>query len=46
MGWQSLGAAKYLIRSIPQTFLIDRKGNIAEIGLRGNELEQKIIELL
>ena len=45
-GWQSEGAAKYLIRSIPQTFLIDRNGKIAEIGLRGSELEQKIIELL
>ncbi len=45
-GWQSLGAAKYLIRSIPQTFLIDKNGNIVEIGLRGTELEQKLIELL
>lgn len=45
-GWQSTGAAKYMIKSIPQTFLIDRKGKIAEIGLRGAELEQKILELL
>ena len=45
-GWQSMGAAKYLIRSIPQTFLIDKNGNIVEIGLRGKELEQKLIELL
>ena len=45
-GWQSAGAAKYMIKSIPQTFLIDRKGKIAEIGLRGAELEQKILELL
>ena len=45
-GWQSAGAAKYMIKSIPQTFLIDRKGIIAEIGLRGAELEQKILELL
>ncbi len=45
-GWQSAGAAKYMIKSIPQTFIIDRKGKIAEIGLRGAELEQKILELL
>ena len=45
-GWQSTGAAKYMIKSSPQTFLIDRKGKIAEIGLRGAELEQKILELL
>ena len=45
-GWQSAGAAKYLIKSIPQTFLIDRQGNIAEIGLRGPELEKKILNLL
>lgn len=45
-GWKSAGAAKYLIKSIPQTFLIDRDGNIAEIGLRGPELEKKILNLL
>ena len=46
VGWESTGASKYLIKSIPQTFLIDRDGNIAEIGLRGPELEKKILNLL
>ena len=45
-GWKSSGAAKYLIKSIPQTFIIDRNGNIAEIGLRGPDLEKKILNLL
>ena len=46
MGWNSQGAAKYKIRSIPQTFLIDRQGNISAIGLRGEELERKLIEIM
>jgi len=35
--WESSAAAKYGVRSIPQTFLIDREGKIAETGLRGAE---------
>ena len=46
MAWNSLGAAKYKIRSIPQTFLIDRQGNISAIGLRGEKLERKLIEIM
>ena len=44
--WQSAGAKRYNVHSIPQTFLIDKKGVIVAIGLRGVALEQKIIELL
>ena len=45
-GWQSAGAAKYMVRSIPQTFLIDENGTIIDIGLRGEALEKKLNELL
>jgi len=33
--WESAPAATYGVRGIPKTFLIDREGKIAEIGLRG-----------
>lgn len=33
--WDSAPAATYGVHGIPKTFLIDRDGNIAEIGLRG-----------
>ena len=45
-GWQGAGAALYNVKSIPQTFLIDRDGNIIDIGLRGSELEEKLEEIL
>lgn len=45
-GWQAAGSALYNVRSIPQTFLIGRDGNIIDIGLRGYQLEQKLKELL
>lgn len=35
--WQSTAAALYGVHSIPNTFLVDRNGNIAAIGLRGAE---------
>ena len=44
--WQSAGAKIYKVQSIPQTFLIDQKGIIVAVGLRGAALEQKIKELL
>ncbi|MEM7572360.1 MAG: TlpA disulfide reductase family protein [Bacteroidota bacterium] len=33
--WDSEAAATYGVRGIPKTFMIDRDGNIAEVGLRG-----------
>jgi thiol-disulfide isomerase/thioredoxin len=38
-GWQSKVARKYNIGSIPQTFLLDREGNIIASNLRGSALE-------
>ncbi|GJM32562.1 MAG: thiol:disulfide interchange protein [Saprospiraceae bacterium] len=33
--WESFPASLYGVRSIPRTFLIDREGKIAAVGLRG-----------
>lgn len=33
--WSSQAGALYGVRGIPKTFLIDREGNIAAVGLRG-----------
>lgn len=45
-GWSSEAAQIYQVRSIPQTFLIDPQGRIIAKGLRGEELENKLAELL
>ena len=44
-GWQSSAAKLYGINSIPSTFLIDKNGIIIAKGLRGQKLEDKLIEL-
>jgi len=45
--WESAPAAKYGVRSIPRTFLIDRDGNIAAVNLRGAEqIERELKKLL
>lgn len=33
--WESVAGQLYGVRGIPKTFLIDREGNIAAVGLRG-----------
>ncbi len=43
--WDSPAAAQYGVRSIPQTFLIDREGKIAVINPR-YDLEQQLIKYL
>lgn len=45
-GWRSAPAALYGVRSIPQTFLLDKDGKIIAKNLRGNALETKLAELL
>jgi peroxiredoxin len=45
-GWQSSAAALYQVHSIPQTFLLDKNGRIVAKGLRGEQLEAKLEELL
>ena len=43
--WKSAGAATYGVTSIPYTVLVDRKGKIVAKKLRGEELENKVMEL-
>ncbi len=43
--WNSIAAKTYGVRSIPQTFLIDRDGNIAALNPRHN-LEEELKKLL
>ena len=45
--WSGEASAKYGVQAIPATFLIDRDGKIAEIGLRGAaSIEQALQRLL
>ncbi len=44
--WNNAAAALYFVRSIPQNFLIDPNGKIIAKNLRGQELEDKLAELL
>ena len=45
-GWSSSGGKLYGINSIPATVLIDREGNVVARNLRGQELENKVKEIL
>lgn len=44
-GWNSAPAQLYNIKSIPSTFLLDKKGKIIAKDLRGEELKAKLAEL-
>ncbi len=44
--WESELAQRFGIRSIPATWLFDKQGKLREIGLRGEELEARIENLL
>ncbi len=44
--WSSDAAVLYCIRWIPMSFLIDPEGKIVAIGLEGDELHNKLEELL
>lgn len=45
-GSYSIMAAKYGVRAIPKNYLINPEGTIIAINLRGNELYNKLTELL
>ena len=45
-GWDSEGARLYNVRAIPANVLINKDGIIVARDLRGDELHQKIEELL
>lgn len=45
-GWNSVPAAIYSVNSIPQTYLIDADGTIIAKDLRGQDLANKLKEIL
>lgn len=45
-GWGNAVAQQYGVSSIPTTLLLDRKGRIAKVGLRGPLLEKAVKEAL
>lgn len=45
-GWKCAGAALYGVNSIPHTVLVDKDGTIIAKNLHGQELEDKIKEVL
>ena len=45
-GWQSQAAAMYGVQGIPAQFLLDKDGKIVAKNLRGEQLEEKLAELL
>ena len=45
-GWKSPLTESYAIRSVPTSFLLDQDGKIIAKNLRGEELEQKLAEVL
>jgi peroxiredoxin len=44
--WSNAVAVQYKVQSIPQNFLIDPNGKIVAKNLRGQDLEQKLCEIL
>jgi thiol-disulfide isomerase/thioredoxin len=46
MGWQSPLTQQYGFQSIPYTVLLNKDGNIIGVGLRGEQLERKLEEVL
>ena len=45
-GWGSDVAKLYGVRGIPMNFLLDKEGKIVAKGLRGQDLRDKLGELL
>ena len=45
-GWQNSVAELYGIKGIPMNFLLDKEGNILAKGLRGEDLEKKLAEIV
>lgn len=45
-GWKSAPAKQYRVSSIPATYLLDKEGRIIAKGLRGEQLQAKLEEIL
>jgi thiol-disulfide isomerase/thioredoxin len=44
--WESSVVKEYGFDGIPFTMLLDKEGKIVDVGLRGNQLEEKLKELI
>jgi peroxiredoxin len=44
--WNNAAAQEYGVQSIPYTVLVDREGKILDKGLRGEQLEARLAQLL
>jgi hypothetical protein len=45
-GWQSQAAKQYGVHGIPNTFLLDKEGNVVAMNLRGESLIKALEQLL
>ena len=45
-GWESASVSLYGVQGIPMNYLLDKNGIIVAKGLRGDELENKLAEIL
>ncbi|MHC4487941.1 MAG: redoxin domain-containing protein [Planctomycetota bacterium] len=45
-GWNNPLGRKYGIRSIPNTYLVDREGKVSKVNVRGRALELAVAEIL
>ena len=45
-GWESEACLKYNVKAIPSNVLLDKDGTIVAKDLRGEDLSQKVGELL
>ena len=45
-GWKNELAVAHAISAIPTTYLIDRDNKLVAVGLHGDELETKVVEVL
>ena len=41
-GWENPIAQTYDVESIPKTFLVNRRGKVVAVGLRGSDLEHAV----
>lgn len=45
-GWDNAAAQMFGVQSIPFTMIVNQKGELIDTGLRGEELEQRVSEIL
>ena len=45
-GWKNTIASHFCVNSIPHTIVVDQQGKIMKRGLRGEKLEEFVVNLL